>query len=166
MIATTARKQHSPQFEPHVTFAKLPLSTKVEDFEAASSVITTELANTVVRMGSLKRGTTFFRSVYIKLDEASSNALLSLQQKLYKAIGHVPTDALPEFAHLSLHYGDDEKKRIRVMAEYIGKEKLEDNETEHVLEDKEGMHLDDLWLMDCTGPIEEWKALAKIQGTR
>jgi 2',3'-cyclic-nucleotide 3'-phosphodiesterase len=166
--------EHSfPHFHPHVTLATLQHSSSAE---RDSIVLTLREAvplgqRTVpVRFSRVVAGDHYYRSIFVAL--APSPDLVSLRAALAAA----DTPHPPAFPHLSLYYIADEEAHTRErLLQELERENLVRQAAdghEVVLECGAGSGTADgalagftgtqIWIVDCEGPVEGWKALDKI----
>lgn len=138
-----------------------------------------------IRFARVLTGDTYFLSIYIAL--APSIELAHLRSSALKVkVGHNPDPnpnpekASPAFPHLSLFYIADEEAHTRVrFLQEMEREGVvrhsadglsvalqcaqagagEDGDDDGVLE---GFTATQIWIVDCEGPVEEWKILDKI----
>ena len=156
-----------PHFQPHITLASInPSSTP--GLTAALSSIPPNQPSIPVFFQSLQVGDHFFRSVYIAI--RPSTALSDLHAAIHAALGTEPNT--PLFPHMSVYYIHDneagERKRIYEELERAGRMK-QDNDSltldcwtdGMVHEWINGFEGEEIWIVDCDGPVEDWKKVLR-----
>jgi 2',3'-cyclic-nucleotide 3'-phosphodiesterase len=148
-----------PDFHPHITLASFPSTTTTSTIIA--SIPTSLPSKPQVKFSGLNVGDHFFRSVYLTIHPHPS--LLALHDHL--RCGERP----PEFPHLSLFYITDQSAASRQeRKEDIAAWVEEDgNGSSSVKVSKgdlsiDGFEADEIWVVDCDGPVEGWKVLHKV----
>jgi 2',3'-cyclic-nucleotide 3'-phosphodiesterase len=136
-----------------------------------------------IRFARVLTGDAYFLSIYIAL--APSIELAQLRSSALTGLGGGGGPAPPAFPHLSLFYIADEEAHTRVRL-------LQEMEREGVVRHSadglsvalrcadqadsgaasgedggggvllEGFRATQIWIVDCEGPVEEWKVLDKI----
>lgn len=151
-IGRNSHRFNSPSFTPHITLAALPHSLSLNEIERAFKELIPEV-ELPIRLDSVQQGDTFHQSVFARVDQSSSDYLQGLQEKLYRSLAVTPLEPLPHFAHLSLYYGTDPEAKSFVS---------QDASTMKVFEESVRVALGGFWLTDCSGAVENWKILLKV----
>lgn len=136
-----------------------------------------------IRFARVLSGDTYFTSIYITLLASPPTELAQLRSALLQVVvggSGEKARASPSFPHLSLFYIADEEAHTRVRL-------LQEMEREGVVKHSadglsvalrctagedggggdgdgvlEGFTATQIWIVDCEGPVEEWKVLDKI----
>ncbi|KAI0820213.1 hypothetical protein BC628DRAFT_924781 [Trametes gibbosa] len=167
-----------PSFHPHVTLASGP------DAGALRAALPRGQGAVPVRFAALEVGARYFMSVYVVVHGAR---LAALRGALGAHAGGAGV-AVPRVAHLSLCYIDDAdqgerarmaerlRSELRVLESGRGGERgvrlvCVDEEVEvgdggeRGVEVLEGFDGEEIWVVRCEGPVQEWEVLEKISLT-
>jgi len=153
VIERNSQKFNSPSFTPHITLAALPHSLSLNEIERTFKELIPEIECLPICLDSVQQGDTFHQSVFAKVDPSSSDYLQDIQEKLYRSLAVTSPNPLPHFAHLSLYYGTDSEEKSSVS---------QDASTMKVFEESVRVALGGLWLADCSGAVDNWKILLKV----
>lgn len=164
--ASSISESSYPTFFPHITIAALPPEFSVDRLKCSIPKLLDCLP---VSFCSIDVGSHFFRSVYISVQP--TDALLSLHAAVHAALEIAPRT--PLFPHISLCYITDEDailgERDKYYRELESTGKFRSEESGGVSlntgEDDwmSGFLSPELWITDCTGPVEAWSVVEIIQ---
>jgi 2',3'-cyclic-nucleotide 3'-phosphodiesterase len=160
-----------PHFDPHITLASgLPSSISITSVLACIP----EQAALPVVFKSIDVGQTYYRSVFVAI--ATSPELSALHQHInseLKKLGAEPRSA--RFPHMSLYYVSDSEpdERQTVVDELLNSKRIvkdgRDGITLDCFTDNQsvghklsGFDGEQIWIVDCEGPVGQWEVLKKI----
>lgn len=144
IITTLSKKRSSPSFHPHITLASLPQCVSLEEITACLLTVKGPVS---INFEKIRTGETYFQSVFIAIEATQS--ILALHEHIHRALGVQPKT--PEFPHLSLYYGNEEKAQIA-------------EETSSLLNGNTsgGFQAKEIWVVNCEGKPESWAIFEKI----
>jgi 2'-5' RNA ligase len=162
-----------PHFNPHITLASgIPPSIDVASILACIP----DVPSLPVEFKSLEIGDTYYRSVYIAIHASSNLSALhqSVSDKLRKLEGVQPRS--PCFPHMSLYYIDEAEpgERHKVADELLHSGrvvKIKEGDRDGIILDcsadsrevkLSGFDGEEIWVVTCEGPVEQWKTLGKV----
>ncbi|KAJ7632906.1 2',3'-cyclic-nucleotide 3'-phosphodiesterase [Roridomyces roridus] len=157
----------SLRFQPHITVASLPPDIP-HDLEHTLSSISQEFR---VSFDTVEIGDHFFRSVYIAVHP--SDEMLALHRAVHTKLGII-NPRTPKYPHMSLCYISDEDapERTKYLQQLQSSGRIRQDGTSVSLNSREGDGSEDvwvsgfqaaeLWLVDCTGPVDSWTPKSKI----
>jgi len=116
-------------------------------------------------------GRTFFQSVLVELQLNEGTELDGLYKTVMekkKKLLEPGDDTLstPYYPHVSLYYGEKSAEGRETMVRELvqrGAVKMADGDANVTVAGVEGgFRVTEIWIVDCNGPVESWKALKKI----
>lgn len=156
-----------PDFQPHITLATTPSAAKLRES------IPDNQAAIRPRFRSIDVGDKYFMSVYARVHDV--DALAVLRQHLSARLGDA---AVPPIPHVSLYYIDnaDAGEREKVREELKNKGRIveradgvaldcskDPENTDSPDEVLEGIDGEEIWIMQCNGPVPTWEVLDKVK---
>jgi hypothetical protein len=135
-IHDNSQRFNSPSFTPHITLAALPKTINITLVEAVFKDLVGHIAVEPIRLDAIRQGNTFYQSVFAHVHDLSTGRLKAVQYDL------------------SLYYGTNPKAK-----QAVGEDALSMN----VLSQSSKLHLNRLWLADCSGAVDDWKILLKVE---
>ncbi|KAH9928509.1 2',3'-cyclic-nucleotide 3'-phosphodiesterase, partial [Epithele typhae] len=163
-----------PTFQPHVTLA----TSSESALRAAMSPMPPTIP---ITFRSLEVGAKYFMSVYLAVHAAPASPLAALRAHLRAALPD-GARAVPPVPHVSLYYIDDADAGLRAVTARMlrtefrvlesGTPGSEDSKVTLACyfdergegqdpELVEGFRGEEIWLVNCDGPVEGWEVLEK-----
>jgi 2',3'-cyclic-nucleotide 3'-phosphodiesterase len=153
LIASLSKTHSSPSFPPHITLANLPACISIP--EIISSLSSEEKIK--VAFEEVRTGKTFFQSVFAAIQ--ASSRLSQLHEHVHKTLG--VQAKTPEFAHLSLYYGDEGKEEMATQLQEDGVVELDAGRC--IVAGVHNFMVEDIWVVQCQGRPEEWSVVEKVR---
>lgn len=156
-----------PDFQPHITLATTPTATNLKEAIPANQAVIRP------RFRSIDVGDKYFMSVYARVHDV--DALADLRQHLRARLGDA---AVPPIPHVSLYYIDnaDAGERAKVREELKNKGRIIERANGIALDCSEdpgntgsaddvleGIDGEEIWIMQCNGPVPTWEVLDKVK---
>lgn len=158
-----------PSFQPHITLATSP------DADALRAALPRDQRAIPVRFQSLAVGEKYFMSVFVVVHSRPRSALETLRDHLRASLG---SSTVPPLAHMSLYYIDEDDRaereitarRLRSQERVLegggaGEERFaklacfnEEIEGEVI----DGFTGEEIWLVNCDGPVPGWEVLDRF----
>ncbi|KAI0807955.1 hypothetical protein C8Q74DRAFT_1343620 [Fomes fomentarius] len=163
-----------PSFQPHITLATSPSAS------ALRAALPRDQRAIPVRFHSLAVGEKYFTSVFVVVHSPLGSALETLRAHLRASLGRgSPGSTVPPLAHMSLYYIDeDDRDEREVIARRLrsegrvlegggaGEERFaklacfdEEGQDPEVIDGFEG---EEIWLVNCDGPVPGWEVLDRF----
>ncbi|KAG0696081.1 cyclic phosphodiesterase-like protein-domain-containing protein [Suillus ampliporus] len=170
--SSTHSSRSYPRFDPHITLATFSSSYRPRIFQFLSL----GTSSTPVYFESMKVGNNYLSSLSIVV--AKSRELMQLRDLVVEHLeANKMQDTSRSFPHMSLFYLDEKSKGGRLQLSKELKQSGRVHERTGRVKDlaldctldgasrefdvMEGFEGSEIWLVDCTGGVEDWKVLEK-----
>ncbi|KAI0707912.1 hypothetical protein C8Q76DRAFT_135194 [Earliella scabrosa] len=169
---TTRSPSSFPSFQPHITLATSP------DAAALRAALPSDQRAIPIRFKSLEVGDQYFMSVFVAVHSQPGTRLETLREHLRATLGE---GVVPPLAHMSLYYIDEADKEerertaqrlrreLRVLEGGSGQDSFvklacfdDDIGGEQNPEVIDGFEGEEIWLMNCDGPVLGWEVIERF----
>ena len=156
-----------PDFQPHITLATTPTAAGLKEAIPDNQLIIRP------KFRSVDVGDKYFMSIYARVHD--TDALAELRQHLRARLGDA---VVPPIPHVSLYYIDnaDVSEREKVKEELENKGCIIERphgvaldcsehpgNTSSADEVLEGIDGEEIWIMQCNGPVPTWEVIEKVK---
>ncbi|EJU05378.1 LigT-like protein [Dacryopinax primogenitus] len=159
VINKLADKYNAPKFHPHITLLnKVPEHMTVEEILTCIRSVVPPEDPLPIKLSRVESGDFFFQCVLVSVEK--SEYIMTLNRDIRKAFDS--HDHRKFFPHLSLVYGDYTKEKKERIVQDMYDEGLADQRMDGVeIAGVESFEITEIWVVDCSKPIEQWEVLAK-----
>lgn len=176
LINDISVKEGSPAFQPHITLLSVPYSAQIT--ENPESIIPPRVSLPkpfAVNFNKVCAGRSYFQSVLVELvpGDAESplrtlyDATLKQNESYFREKGGDAAVRAKQnfYPHVSLYYGDrTEAEREKIIAELVEEGSIDQSQPVLTVAGvKGGFDVNEIWVVNCEGPIEGWQIIHKIE---